>query len=148
MVWGRSGDQQHAEDAAVARLLERVEGLDRLTEAKFVTYRSLIDLQAEKVALALTASDKAITKAEAATERRFELLNEFRAQSADWASRFATREATELANKQIRERMEQLSTDIEKEIDRVSAQTGRLMTGLLLTIVTALIGALTLVLTR
>lgn len=144
MVWRRLDKA----DDSTARLSERLDGLDRLTEAKFVTYRSLIDLQAEKVALALTASDKAITKAEAATERRFELLNEFRAQSQDWAARFATREATELADKQIRERLEQLSADIEKEIDRVSAQTGRLMTGLLLTIVTALIGALTLVLTR
>lgn len=71
------------------RFQQRVEGLNQLTDAKFVTFRTLLDSQAEKVALALAASDKAtvaalnsadraIVKAEVATEKRFEGVNEFR----------------------------------------------------------------------
>ncbi len=72
-------------------LQAQIEALDRLTDAKFVTYRALIDSQAEKVALALTAAEKAITKAETATEKRFESVNEFRATLSDQASDFVTR---------------------------------------------------------
>jgi hypothetical protein len=80
----------------------RVENLHELTEAKFITYRTLIDSQAEKVALALAASkeaidkaeqatQKAIDKAEQATDKRFESVNEFRAQLADQAGMFMPR---------------------------------------------------------
>lgn len=76
---------------ALARLEERILQLDRLTEAKFVTLRTLMDSQAEKVALALNASDKAVTKAEVATEKRFESVNEFRGQLDDQAKQLVTR---------------------------------------------------------
>lgn len=61
------------------RIIDQISSVDRITDAKFVTFRTLIDSQAEKVALALAAADKAVTKAEAATEKRFEGVNEFRA---------------------------------------------------------------------
>lgn len=59
---------------------ERVMGLDKLTDAKFVTFRTLIESQGEKVALALAAAEKAVSKAEASTERRFDQFQEFRGQ--------------------------------------------------------------------
>lgn len=73
------------------RNAERVEALDRITDAKFVTFRALIDSQAEKVALALAASDKAVSKAEVTTEKRFESVNEFRGQLDDQAKTFISR---------------------------------------------------------
>lgn len=77
---------------ALASLSDRVEktteaviGLDRVTDAKFVTFRTLIDSQADKVALALAASNKAvdaafassaaaILKAEVFAEKRFDII--------------------------------------------------------------------------
>lgn len=59
-------------------LESRINDLDRLTEARFVTHRTLLDSQAEKVKLALEAADKAITKQEATTNERLHLLNELR----------------------------------------------------------------------
>jgi hypothetical protein len=88
----------------------RVAGLDELTSSRFVTYRTLIDSQAEKVALALdateranvvlgTTTEKAITKAEIANDKRFDAVNEFRSQLADQARTFMPRtEAVQLAD--------------------------------------------------
>lgn len=125
--------------AAVARLAEQCHGLQRqveraqelfteqvhvfhdmiresenrgtlLTDAKFVTYRTLIDSQAEKVALALDATKEAIGKAEVATSKaidkessanadRFASVNEFRQQLNDQARSFMPRtEALQLAD--------------------------------------------------
>lgn len=79
----------------VGQLSTRVDGFQDLMDAKFVTYRTLIDSQAQKVALALDAAEKAIDKAEAATEKRFDAVNEFRAQLADQTQSFARREFVE-----------------------------------------------------
>ena len=57
--------------------------IDVAKGGKFVTYKVMLDSQADKVALALEAADKAITKAETATEKRFDSVNEFRATLAD-----------------------------------------------------------------
>ncbi len=76
-------------------LTENLSSLDRLTEAKFVTYRTLVDSQADKVSLALDASEKAITKAEIATDKRFESMNGFRQSLSDLSSTMATRRELE-----------------------------------------------------
>lgn len=68
------------DDVPLREYLEsRIGDLDRLTEARFVTHRTLLDSQAEKVALALASADKAIIKQETATNERLHLLNELRA---------------------------------------------------------------------
>lgn len=45
--------------------------------------RTLIDAHAERIALALAAADKAVSKAETATEKRFESVDEFRQTLSD-----------------------------------------------------------------
>ncbi len=45
----------------------------------------------KQIALALTSAEKAVTKAEAATERRFESVNEFRQTLSDQAGTFISR---------------------------------------------------------
>lgn len=45
--------------------------------------RTLIDAHAERIALALAAADKAASKAETATEKRFESVDEFRQTLSD-----------------------------------------------------------------
>ncbi len=62
-----------------------------LHDAKFDLLRALIDSQQDKVAIALASADRAVLKAETATERRFESVNEFRAQLTDQAATFITR---------------------------------------------------------
>lgn len=80
-----------------------------LTEAKLTTYRTLIDSQTEKVALALSSAEKAVTKAETATEKRFDSVNEFRQQLNDQAASFMPRtEAMQLSG-QATERLRELA---------------------------------------
>lgn len=66
------------------------------------TLKELIDVKfaaaKEAISIALSASEKAITKAESANERRLDLLNEFRAQQADEARKYAP---TELVNQRF-----------------------------------------------
>lgn len=128
-------------------LLREVERrIQDLTDAKFVTYRTLIDSQAEKVALALDATEKAIGKAEAATNKaidkaemandeRFKSVNEFRAQQADLIARFMPRtEAVQLAEqatqriRELAELVPGLATRPEVQLmtDRYSERIGEL----------------------
>lgn len=86
-------------DAQVEAILSKISDGKELTDAKFVTFRALLEGNAEKVALALAAADKAVSKAETATEKRFEAVNEFRSALNDAttasvaaAANFVTRE--------------------------------------------------------
>jgi hypothetical protein len=65
--------------------------LEKLIDAKLATLRTIIDLHAEKSTASLAASDKAILKAEAATEKRFESVNEFRQTLLDQTNSFISR---------------------------------------------------------
>lgn len=88
------------------RCLERNVSLSELTDAKFVTFRTLVDSQADKVALALAAAKEAIDKAETATEKRFDSVNEFRAQLSDQAGTFYPRKEAEQRLTDLREKIE------------------------------------------
>lgn len=55
-------------------------------------YGERFDAQERANGLALSAAEKAVLKAEAANERRFEGVNEFRATLADQAIHFATKD--------------------------------------------------------
>jgi len=114
--------------------LERSENRGRdLTDAKFVTYRTLIDSQADKVKLALEATEKAIEKAEKATEKaidkaeiannnRFEAVNEFRAQLTDLIARFATLERVDLLYNQTRLRIDEVNNNLSTRITELSTR--------------------------
>jgi len=58
-----------------------------------------------RVNLALSAAKEAVMKAEAADEKRFALLNEFRGQQADEARKYATRESVEQSIKTMEHRL-------------------------------------------
>lgn len=96
-------------DRLAAELKAEITSESKLTDAKFVTYRTLIDAQATQVALALeaveranqvlsTSTERAITKESIATEKRFDSVNEFRQQQRDIIATFMPRtEALQLA---------------------------------------------------
>lgn len=107
--------------AEVAEVRTLVQAQGALTDAKFVTYRALIDSQAEKVALALASSDKAVGKAEIATEKRFESVNEFRQTLSDQTSTFPSRVELQA----LAERVSDLST----RMDRSEGRSGGLASG-------------------
>ena len=66
----------------------------------------------EKTSLALAASEKAVTKAEAATEKRFDSVNEFRKTLSDQAATFLARPEAEAKFKGYDEKLD----DVKKEI--------------------------------
>lgn len=109
----------------VEQLSERLTALDRLTDAKFITFRTLVDSQAEKVGLALASADKAVLKAEAATERRFESVNEFRQTLSDQASTFVTRDQFDTLRESQAERVREIAA----RVDRTEGRTGGLNQG-------------------
>lgn len=103
--------------ARVERLDGAIAAVDRLTDAKFVTFRTLIDSEAQKVQLALEASNQAISKKEAADEKRFEAVNEFRGQLRDQA-------ATLLPRAEADVRLTSMSGRIDELTNRLNRMTG------------------------
>jgi hypothetical protein len=91
-------DVLRAEFAAFKELMEE---RDRRHEARF-------DSTDEKTSLALNASEKAVSKAEMATEKRFDSVNEFRAQLKDQASTLMPREEAAARFMAIEEKIEDL----------------------------------------
>lgn len=146
----RSEGLEQALSAAIEDCRNRIVELDKLTEAKFVTYRTLIDSSADKVALALTAADKAVNKAELATEKRFEGVNEFRSQLSDQAATFMPRTEAEARTAQNTEKISDMNTriaELDKRIAEISSRTGghQDSTKNLVTIIGLALGALTIV---
>lgn len=80
--------QQTAISAALAAAEKAVDKVADNLQREF--HEHLIQYRHE-VTLAFESSDRAITKAEMSTEKRFESVNEFRAQLGDQASRFLGR---------------------------------------------------------
>lgn len=100
-------------------LRRTVENLNQLTEAKFVTFRTLIDSQAEKVAIALAAADKAVSaalaaaekavgKAEISNEKRFESLSAITTNSMEQHKAFVSRAEIETMRVGLSEKIDAL----------------------------------------
>jgi hypothetical protein len=70
---------------------QRFAALERLLEERDRRYSERFEAQDAKTAIAMTASQEAIAKAERATEARFQGVNEFRATLSDQASTFIPR---------------------------------------------------------
>jgi hypothetical protein len=79
-----SDEREDVLEAKVAAQRELMDERDRRYEERF----KAMD---EKTGLALTSSEKAVTKAETATEKRFDAVNEFRGQLKDQASTLISR---------------------------------------------------------
>ncbi|MFI6236676.1 hypothetical protein ACIBD9_24210 [Micromonospora sp. NPDC050784] len=69
----------------------RLNALERLIDAKLANITTKIESQAAQVELALAGADKAVSKAETATEKRFESVNEFRQTLSDQTKTFIAR---------------------------------------------------------
>ncbi len=108
------------------------------TEANLAALRQVLDerdaryaqraaSQDEAVRSALVTSEKAVTKAEAATEKRFDSVNEFRQTLADQAATLMPRIEYAVGHKAIVEKMEMAEgriSEIQKDLSSVSARGG------------------------
>src|ERR1700689_1575360 len=65
--------------------LSKIESISTVMNERDVRYEQRFKAMDEKTSLALTASEKAVSKAETATEKRFDAVNEFRGTLSDQA---------------------------------------------------------------
>jgi len=87
--------------------------------------------QQSMVQNALLSAEKAVVKAESASEKRFDAVNEFRQQLGDQAASFASRNEVEIKIKSIVERIEQETqrtterlAEINKRLDQTQGKAG------------------------
>jgi Flp pilus assembly protein TadB len=78
----------HKEDPSIRELASEFDGFKDLMTERDRRYEQRFEAMDEKTSLALTSSEKAVTKAETATEKRFDSVNEFRSTLSDQANTF------------------------------------------------------------
>ena len=87
-----------------------IEGIHAVLTEREKRYEQRFLDQERAVNAALTAAKEAVDKAEKAQERRLDLLNEFRSQSQDEQTRFATKEFVEA----VVERLQKLEVSLSR----------------------------------
>ncbi len=97
------------DNVELLRILEKIDSLDRLTDAKFVTQRTMMDANANQVKIALDSSEKAIIKAEIATDKRFHAMNEFRKALTELSTTMSTRREMEASVGELKHNISQLN---------------------------------------
>lgn len=127
------------------RYTERVEAERRAIDAALAA-------QKEAVKSALDAADRAVAKAETASEKRFEGVNEFRAQLGDQQRNLMPRAEAEIRFSALAAQLDELRRDLSKQRDTQSGAkegwgSAATVIGLVLTVV-LLIGGLITLLTR
>src|ERR1700730_4191818 len=97
----------HTDD--LKELLEaRIRALADIVNERDQRYAERFKAMDEKTSLALAASEKAVGKAEMATEKRFDSVNEFRAQLKDQASTLMPREEADVKFRAIDNTIDEL----------------------------------------
>jgi hypothetical protein len=98
---------------------------ERLMEERDTRYLDRFQAMDEKTSLALTSSKEAVTKAEVATEKRFDSVNEFRNTLRDQATLLMPRSETETKFLGIEEKIEDLKKEIITLREYKSQSTGQ-----------------------
>lgn len=78
----------------------------------------------EQVTVAFQSSQRAIDKADDATEKRFEGVNEFRAALSDQATRFVTTETLQALADKLEAAIERNRADLDKLAERIDLREG------------------------
>ena len=86
-------------DTLATHLSEKISALDRYCVTSFAQSK-------ERVDMALAASDKAISKAELATDKRFDAVNEFRAALGDQSRELMPRSEYQVQHKSLSDRID------------------------------------------
>ncbi|MEU7586569.1 hypothetical protein AB0A95_09745 [Micromonospora sp. NPDC049230] len=93
---------------------QHLNAIERLFDAKLVNLTTKIEAQAAHVGLGLAAADKAVTKAEIATEKRFESVNEFRQTLSDQTKTFIARVEFEVVRDSQAKHLADLASRLDK----------------------------------
>jgi hypothetical protein len=105
-------------ELAIVSLREVVHLKDAKYETQFKSLEAALQAQLislrENTALAFTASEKAISKAETASEKRFESVNEFRQTLTDQAATFMQRAQVETLLGNLNEKLNLLTARVER----------------------------------
>ncbi len=101
-----------------------IESLERFYEERDRRYEDRFKAQDEKTTLALTASKEAIGKAETATEKRFDAVNEFRGTLSDQAAHLLPRAEADVKFGNFDEKIESLKKEIQGLRESRSAGEG------------------------
>ena len=96
-------------EAEIRALWTAMNERDKRYKVQFVTLGQAAELNNKAVSIAMEAADKAVTKSEQAVEKRFESVNEFRAQMGDMQ---ATLARTDMVNSRF--------ATLEKKMDEVA----------------------------
>ena len=103
---------------------ERYETQSKATEAAFTAQQTAMTTAlaaAERaVATALLSAEKAVGKAEVASERRFESVNEFRAQLTDQAATFIRRDEADSRFRAITDKFDSESSRANSRINEIA----------------------------
>lgn len=93
-----------------ATLQERYETQTKALDAAFIAQQiatqTALTAAENAVQTALISAEKAVTKAEAAADKRFESVNEFRAQLADQAATFISRTESDAKREALTEKLD------------------------------------------
>lgn len=92
--------------------MTEIEFLRQLMDERDVRYQQRFDAQNKAIDSALVSADRAVTKAEVATEKRFESMNEIRGAMDDAAKNYISRVEVEAWREQSRENVTKLDSRI------------------------------------
>jgi len=96
---------------------------DQRFEAQQEALAAALLAQKEAVLTAMTAAEKAVAKAEMATDKRFEAVNEFRAQLADQAATLMSRIEYSSAHTNIIQQIDSLNVRVSAAVTKVEADS-------------------------
>jgi chromosome segregation ATPase len=91
---------------------EKVASLAQVADERDRRYEERFKAMDEKTSLALTASEKAVSKAEMATEKRFDSVNEFRGSLKDQAATLMPREEADAKFKALESKIDEMKKEI------------------------------------
>lgn len=101
---------------SIDALTERINNLYILLGEKQLQINIRFDSLDQKVQAALSSSEKAITKAETSTEKRFESVNEFRSALSDQQILFSRKAEVEIRIKGLEDKINLITTLIQEKL--------------------------------
>lgn len=118
-------DNGRTHDPSLRELTAQIDGMVRLYEERDRRYEDRFKAADEKTALALTASKEAVSKAEAATEKRFDAVNEFRGTLSDQARLLLPRAEADSRLNAFSERIDEVKKEVAALRESRSEGSGR-----------------------
>jgi hypothetical protein len=116
-------------DTALEHVMAQIASNDRRYEERFAASQKALELglagTKSEINAALVAADRAVQKAEAASEKRFEGVNEFRSTLSDQQRTLIPRQEVDVLVRGLDEKIAQLT----KQFDAVIAERGGVKVG-------------------